>query len=368
MRVGVNLLYLKPGRVGGSEEYVRRVVAALDEEAADEVELTLFVNRRFGPAHPEMAASHDTVIAPVSGDRPPVRIAMESTWLARETRRRGFDVVHHTANTIPHVRTRPTLVTIHDLQPIVRPQDFGRVKGAYLRRRLAAAATRSQMVVAGSEYARRLVLDRFGLDEGRVVVVPAPLGPRPEPAIQVDHRPPMFVYPAITHPHKNHITLVRAFAGVVASRPDASLVLTGGEGAREHEVREEIARLGLDGPVRRPGRVPRPELDRLMTAATALVFPSSHEGFGLPVAEAMALGCPVIASSATALLEVVGDAGLLVEPDDVDGWTEAMLRLIDDQSLRSRLVEAGRLQVASLTPAETARRMVAAYRSVARTG
>ena len=370
LRVGVNLLYLKPGRVGGTEDYVRRLLGSLDTEAANEVELTLFVNRRFPTAHPELAATHETVVAPVSGDHPATRIATEATWLARETDRRPLDVVHHVANTVPHVVTRPAVVSIHDLQPIVRPQDFGRVKGAYLRARLGPAARKARVVVTLSDYVRRLVIDRFDLDPGRVVVVSAPLDPLLERPPDDGDRAgaPYFVYPAVTHPHKNHVTLIRAFAEVARTHPDVSLVLTGGEGAREAEVRNEIARLRLGGRVRRPGRIPRRDLDHLLVGATGLTFPSRHEGYGLPLAEAMALGCPVIASDTTALPEVVGDAGLLVDPDDVSGWTTAMSRLLDDQALRAELVAAGRRRVAWLTPAETARRMVAAYRSAIRNG
>src|SRR5688572_4321781 len=142
LRVGVNLLYLKPGQVGGTEEYVRRVIDAMDDGETGGVELTLFVNRRFRTAHPDLAERHRTVVAPIAGDHPAVRVLAESTWLARSTAARPLDLVHHLANTMPHLRTRPAVVTIHDLQPIVRPQDFGRVKGMYLRRRLGPAARR----------------------------------------------------------------------------------------------------------------------------------------------------------------------------------------------------------------------------------
>jgi len=367
LHVGVNLLYLKPGRIGGSEEYIWRLLRALETEAVDDVELTLFVNRRFREAHPDLAAAHPTVVAPISGDSPPVRIAVESSWLAFQTARRALDVVHHVANTIPQVRTRPAVVTIHDLQPIVRPQDFGRIKGAYLRTRLGPAAREASAVATPSDYVRRLLIDRFDLDGARVVVVPAPIFSRARASNEV--RPPdagierpFFVYPAITHPHKNHVTLLRAFARVAAVHPEVSLVLMGGRGAREEAVLAEIRRLGLDGRVHRVGRIPRPELDAFLGRAVALTFPSRHEGYGLPVAEAMALGCPVIASRTTALPEVVGDAGLLVDPEDIDGWIAAMLRVLDDADLRAALIGAGHERVRSLTPAEAARRLVTAYR------
>jgi len=362
-RVGVNLLYLKPGRVGGTEEYVSRLIHALEAHAAGDVELTLFVNRRFHQAHPDIASAHETVVAPISGESPPVRIAAESTWLARETARRPLDVVHHVANTIPQVRTRPAVVTLHDLQAVVRPQDFGRVKGIYLRTRLGPTARRARVITTPTEYVRRLVIERFGRSEDRVVVVPAPApviaaGRDTPPALEG----PFFLYPAITHRHKNHVTLLRAFARVAAARPDVSLVLTGGPGERERQAVAEIGRLRLGDRVRRVGRIDRGALDGFLRRAVALTFPSEHEGYGLPVSEAMALGCAVIASDATALPEVVGGAGILVAPHNVEGWAEAMLRLLDGEAGRAALIAAGHERVRSLTPAESARRLVAAYR------
>jgi glycosyltransferase involved in cell wall biosynthesis len=94
----------------------------------------------------------------------------------------------------------------------------------------------------------------------------------------------------------------------------------------------------------------------------ALVYPSTFEGFGLPLTEAMTAGCPVIAADATALPEVVGDAGLLVAPGDRDAWVAAMLRLLDDDDLRAQLIATGHVRARAFTPAETARRLTNAYR------
>jgi alpha-1,3-rhamnosyl/mannosyltransferase len=365
----MNLLYLKPGKVGGSEEYCRRIIDALDTEAPNDVELTLFVNGRFGEAFPGLVATHATVVAPISGDVPPVRIVAESSWLAVLARRRPIDLLHHVANTIPQVRTRPSVVTLHDLQPVVRPQDFDRSKGAYLRARIASSARHAGIVITPSGYVRDLVIERFGRDPAHVVVVPAPLRPsaRDTPrsggsSIVDAIGRPFFVYPAITHAHKNHATLLRAFARLAATRTDASLVLTGGAGTHEDTVLRDIAQLGLTGRVHRLGRISRPDLDALLARATALTFPSAHEGYGLPAAEAMALGCPVIASDATALPEVVGDAGILVSPRDTDAWTAAMEHVLDDERARESMIEAGRARVRELTPANAARRSVDAYR------
>jgi glycosyltransferase involved in cell wall biosynthesis len=366
--VGVNLLYLKPGRVGGSEEYIARVLWALQRHAAASVMPMLFVNRRFSGAHPDLADAFRTVTAPVSGDSPAVRIAVESTWLVRQASKHPLDLVHHVANTVPFVNRHASVLTIHDLQPFLRPGDFSCVKGAYLRGRIGASARKARVIVTPSEYVRGLVTDQFGIDEANVIAVPAPIHRERVPVSEMVPRPqdrtdptPYFLYPAITHPHKNQRTLIRAFDKVAAVHPQVELVLAGGRGRSERSVLDEIARLRSSDRVRRLGRIPRAHLDELLRRAVALTFPSHHEGYGLPVAEAMALGCPVIASNVTALPEVVGNAGLLIDPDDVDAWTIAMLRVLEDASLRATLAVAGLEQVRELTPARTARRSIAAY-------
>ncbi len=370
LKVGFNLLFLKPGRVGGTEEYVRRLLRALETDGVDEVDVTLLVNKRFPEAHGDLASAFPTVVAPITGDVPGIRIGVESSWLAYQTARHRFDLVHHPANTLPHVRTRPSLVTIHDLQPLLRPEDFGPIKGPYLRARLLRSAREARVVTTPSHYVRGLVIDRIGIPGGRVTVVTAPVASsapaRPEDPPRDDHgiEEPFFLYPAITHPHKNHVTLLRAFARVAAASPGVSLVFTGGPGSEDHAVTGAIDRLGLGDRVRHLGWVPRIDLDDLLRRAVALTFPSRHEGYGLPVTEAMALGCPVVASAVTSLPELVGDAGLLVPPDDVDGWEAAMLRLLEDEALRSTLIDLGVERVRSMTPDHAARRLLDAYRLV----
>jgi glycosyltransferase involved in cell wall biosynthesis len=367
LRVGVNLLWLLPDAAGGAEEYAIRVLRALGDEAADRVEVTLFCNRRFPEAHPDLAVRFETAVAPIDGGSRPTRVAAESTWLARETGRRPLDLVHHLNDVIPWVRRRPSVLTIHDLRALERPETLGRVQGAYLRARLGPSVRRSAVITTPSGFVRERVIDRLGVDPGRVVVVSAPVllparaGSSTEPP--AEHS--FFVYPAITSPHKNHLVLLEAFARVAAERGDVDLVLTGAPGRAEAAVRDAIGRLRLDGRVRRVGRIPGPKLVRLLQGASALVYPSRYEGFGLPLAEAMAVDCPVIASNVTALPEVVGRAGVLLDPDDVGGWAEAMRRLLEDASARMAMIEAGRERVGALTPAETARRLVGAYRMAA---
>lgn len=364
-RIGINLLWLLPEAAGGAEEYAIRLLRALDEVAGDAVDITLLCNRRFPSAHPELAARFRIAIAPIDGGSRVARIVAESTWLAREAAKARLHLVHHLNNVAPWRTDRPSVLTIHDLRPLAMPETLGRAHGAYLRARLGPSVRKASVVTTPSAFVRETVIEFLGADPDRVQVVSAPLfasdaAPNRSNGASADR--PRFLYPAITSPHKNHRTLLEAFARVIAVRDDAVLVLTGAAGPAEGAVASAIDQLGLSSNVWRLGRVPAGELDALFRDAVALVYPSTYEGFGLPLAEAMAVGCPVIASNRTALPEVVGEAGILLDPDDVDGWADEMLRLLDDEGRRAELIAAGRERARAFSSEEAARRQVAAYR------
>ena len=173
----------------------------------------------------------------------------------------------------------------------------------------------------------------------------------------------MIVYPAITHPHKNHRFLLELMARHWTD-PDLRLVLLGGRGAAEEEVAADIVRLGLEQRVVRPGRVPDAHRDGLIAAADALVFPSQYEGFGAPAVEAMALGTPVICSDQPALAEVVGEAGLVL-PLDVDAWADAL----DTVAARAdEMCSAGRDRARAFSTERSGAELAAAYELAIRVG
>jgi alpha-1,3-rhamnosyl/mannosyltransferase len=269
---------------------------------------------------------------------------------------------------MPVLARRRAVVTVHDLQPFVLPGFFSTVKRGYLRWRIPPSVRRARRVLTLTEYTRATIVQQLRLDPAKIDLVPPGLLPptTDEPALDPSTRyqldGPFFLYPAITYPHKNHLLLARAFAGVLAARPDVLLVLTGGAAQVESDLAAELIHLGIAHRVRRLGRIPREDLDWLYREATALTFPSRFEGFGMPVLEAMARGCPVLAADATALPEVVGEAGMLVPPDDVDGWTAAMLELLCDEGRRMDLRMAGMERAARFSWSSAVASLAAAYR------
>jgi len=350
-RVGVNLLWLVPGEVGGSEEYTVRLLRGLDELHPDNVKVILYVNRQFSAAHPDLVSRFTTRVAPVSGSSRILRVLAESTWLAVRSRSDRCAIVHHGGGTMPSFRLTPGVVTMHDLQPLANPDRFGFVKGAYIRFIAPRSVRRARTVVCLSEFVANDVVNRVGIERERIRIIPCGVN---EPEVALDHDRlaqllasldlsdrPFILYPAITYPHKNHETLVAAFAQMVCTRPELRLVFTGGSGSSDETVTAAIDAYGLTNYVVRTGRIPEADLDLLYRSATVMAFPSLYEGFGIPVLEAMSRACPVVASDVGGLPEVIGGAGELVDPLDVVGWANALGDLVDDPARRTVLVRLG---------------------------
>ena len=367
--VSVNLLWCVPGDVGGSEQYLVRQLLGLASHPTPFVP-TLYCLPSVVDAHPELASLYPMQAAPITGTSRPRRVLAEHTWVRRRTS--DADLVHHGGGTTPTVGRTPILLTIHDLQYLTHPEYLTPTKRRYLERAIPRSVGRAAVVAVPTEYVRTTVIDAYGVDADRVRVVPhgveSTLGADAPSASDLRHdyglgNGPMIVYPAITHPHKNHRFLLEVMARRWTD-PDLRLVLLGGRGAAEAEVATDIVRLGLEGRVIRPGRVPDAHRDGLIAAADALVFPSQYEGFGAPAVEAMALGTPVICSDQPALAEVVGDAGLVL-PLDVDVWADAL----DTVAARSdEMCSAGRTRARAFSIERSGAELAAAYDLTVRIG
>lgn len=371
-RIGVNLLWLVPGEVGGSEEYTVRLLAALKQFGSDDVEIVLYVNGRFGEAYPELASWYPTRVAPVSGSSRGLRVVLESTWLAMRSRLDGCVLVHHAGGTMPMVRSVPGILTMHDLQPLANPERFGLIKGTYIRFLAPRSLKKAKTVVCLSDFVANDVVDRVGVRREDIEIVPCGVS---DPGAAFDQQRsrallealdlsdhPFVIYPAITYPHKNHASLVAAFARIADRVDDVRLVFTGGAGASDSVVESTIAAYGLQLKVIRTGRIPESDLDLLYRAATMMAFPSLYEGFGVPILEAMSRGCPIVSSDAGALPEVVGDAGELVDPIDVAGWANALLGLLTDPTRRTVLTRRGFDRATQFSWSASAQTLLSVYR------
>ena len=307
-----------PGRVGGSETYVRGLLSELGDD------VTVFPNSR--PDRSNLGRLVAMTYGMTVGPR---------------LRAPGVDVLHYPL-TVPVPRfDGPTVVTLHDLQHLELPSFFSAGERAFRRFAYEGAARRASVVVTPSEHASSMAAERLGVDPARVVVAPhgvdhsrfTPSGPSEEPF------PRFLIYPANLWPHKNHERLVEALAG--AHDRELALVLTGRDFGRAGRLAAHARSLGVEDRVRHLGYVDRAMVPALYRLAVAMIFPSLYEGFGSPPVEAMACGCPVAASPRGSLAEVCGGAAFEIEPDSVESISAAIDRLSADADLRSRLASAG---------------------------
>jgi glycosyltransferase involved in cell wall biosynthesis len=353
LAVALPMLNLVPGGMGGTETYTRELLNQFAQRP--DVAATAFV-----PANARGFAlnSAEVVI-------PSIRTGLEMTkrlsTLARAALggrgiRRLYasaDVVHYPFTApLPGPRRRQAWVTtLHDVQHLELPHLFTKADLAYRRHYYEGAARRADAVITVSEFAKRSLVEHVGIAPERVHV--SHLGvdlKKFQP--HLGQRENFLLYPARGWAHKNHRTLIEAVALLRTTDPSLTLVLTGGNLDSLGPLPEWVDRRGL---------VSDQELQQLYRSAAALVFPSLYEGFGLPPLEAMASGCPVAASNAGSIPEVVGDAAVLFDATDArsiaTGVADALARA-------SELATAGLARAATFTWERCAEQHLAVYRSV----
>jgi glycosyltransferase involved in cell wall biosynthesis len=266
----------------------------------------------------------------------------------------------------------PVVLTIHDLYFINYPGRHRPVYEAIVTRAARLYAARATAIVSDSEYSKREIVARLGVDAAKVSVIPLALGAEFKPesltaAARARYavRSPYVLYVGNFNPHKNIPRLIRAFAllpGAVRSRH--SLVLAGGYGDGRPELARLAESLGLTDRVIFSGRVEDADLPALYSEAAVYVTPSLEEGFGATVLEAMACGAPVIASNRAALPEIVADAGLLFDPEQEGAIVSALVRVLSDPALADDLRRRALARAGLYTPARTTGRILGLLREV----
>jgi glycosyltransferase involved in cell wall biosynthesis len=380
---------LGAGRFGGVEQVVIGLAAALSRlEDGDEEYLFL--------VHPE----HDDWIRPyLGGPCRPLRprrgyLNRRSRAIARGLIERvprvgvsfavrpsdgtieaaGVDAVHFPFQDA-FTTDVPSIYQPHDLQHLHLPELFSGWERARREAIYRTHCERAALVVAMTSWGRRDFVESYGLPAERVAVVPGGSVlreyPAPTPADLERLRshlslPESFLlYPAQTWAHKNHEHLLEALARLRGDHGiTIPLVCPGKQTRHYRRIAELVDRLDLSATTSFPGFVSSLELRGLYELGTALVFPSRFEGWGLPICEAFDAGLPVASSTATGLPDVVGDAGLLFDPEDVAEMAAQLRRLWTDAELRADLRERGSRRAAELSFDHTARLFRAHYRQV----
>jgi glycosyltransferase involved in cell wall biosynthesis len=387
MIVAIDTNCILPGRVGGIENYTLGLIEALKLPGSPAGKLVLLTRAENYSLFSPYADSRTEIVQierpvyngtpvtnwaelleqhPVEGRKALESFQRQKTGLLHQ---RGVDLVHFPGNTInPLDLDLPIVLNLHDLQHRHFPQYFTHEEIDNREKWWVASAFRADALLAASNYIRDDLQRELGVAGSKIFVTPDVFQTAfctPPTHAQLDDLrrrlalpETFFLYPAAIWPHKNHQRLIRAF--VAANLPGAQLILTGG-GQADSDLPALVESLGATSSVRLMGRVGTEDLIGLYHTATALIFPSEHEAWSIPIMEAMACGCPVASSNVTSLPEEVGNAGLLFSPDDETAMADAMRGLAADAGLRRALSRRGQTRVKAFGPQPFLRTITAAY-------
>jgi len=299
---------------------------------------------------------------------------LERRAMGIEVARLGLDLLHSPDFIPPASGYRRSVITVHDLNFLYYPQFLTAESHRYYNQQIEWAVRRADHILADSHATKSDLISMLKVPPEKVTVVhlAADSTFRPSPETEVRRvaaryglEPGYLFFVGTLEPRKNLPGLLQAYRLLLNEEVTAApLVLVGGKGWLYDEVFERVEALRLTERVRFLHDVPDADLVGLYNGASVLAMPSFYEGFGLPALEAMACGTPVVVAERASLPEVVGEAGLLVNPDDPADIARALARVLTEEPLRARVRELGLAQAARFTWEETARKTLAIYRRV----
>lgn len=340
LRIGINALYLIPGGVGGTEIYLRALVAAL-AQIDTENRYFVFTNRETEAGLVPKTANFEHVPQPVRAAIRPARLMWEQTGLPFSAARLHLDVLLNPGFTAPLLCACPQATVFHDLQHKRHPEYFRWFDLPFWNFFLYWSARVSRVILADSDATDADLRRFYRLPESKIRVVRLGVD-ETFFALARRRKPERFLLTVSTlHPHKNLDGLLRAFAIFRQSHPEFRLVVCGIHGFFSgplHELRES---LGLAEAVEFPGWIPREDLYELYARAWAFVYPTLFEGFGLPILEAMAAGIPSACSSIEPVASIAADGALQFDPRNCAAIVRAMELITFDPATRERLTRAG---------------------------
>ncbi len=285
-----------------------------------------------------------------------------------------LDLIHAPTFAIPAKGSAKLIVTVHDLAFMKFPQFYTRRSLKFHQRSARIAACEADLLLAVSHSTKWDIMSLLSVEEERVRVVyegveidNSLLDSVKRRKVLSDHgiNKRYILFVGTLEPRKNVVRLLQAFNKLKQkTRFEHLLVLVGPEGWLYQEILRESEKEELKGSVILTNSVSDAELAVLMSEADLFVYPSLYEGFGLPPLEAMACGTPVISSNVSSLPEIVGEAGILVDPNSIDDIAAAMINVLEDSSLRDKLVQKGKQRAKLFSWEQTARETLEAYLSV----
>jgi glycosyltransferase involved in cell wall biosynthesis len=381
MKIALNATMFRPSQMGGMETYFRNLFSAL-QEVDKQNRYSLICDSRYidelAVAGQNFSVKACNFTKPSLGwfFRGIIRNLTTIDPLRIFMNRLQVDVIHHPFSILNPLHLKgPSVLTFHDMQHEFFPEYFSPFEMKGRKEFYRPSAEQATRIIAISEHAKSCLVERYKVSPEKIDVIY--IGYNSQYRVVGDrerldgirlkyglHHPFMY-YPAATWPHKNHKGLLVALK-LLKDRYgfDGKLVLTGISMKSSNEVMREIRRLCLEDTVIVLGYLPNDELPCLYNLARLMVFPSLFEGFGIPLIEAMACGCPVACSNAASIPEVVGDAAALFDPLSNDDIAEKIWMLWNDETTRGELVSKGMKRLGMFRWEIAARETIKVYEKV----
>jgi glycosyltransferase involved in cell wall biosynthesis len=372
MRIAINTLPLLDNKAG-AERYTQNIIQYLfSGDPVNQYHLILSrINQYFYQTG--QVGPRQTVLN-LDTRKKWIRILAEQIILPRLLKREGADLLFSPCNIGPRNPPVPMVITLFDLHWLRFPELFSPLRLAYLRRALTWSARQAEAVLTISENSKKDLISLLSVPEEKITVTYVGLDPLfrkipPQSELQELRRRyglknRFILSVGQLHKRKNVPGLLQAYRRLAAhSALNVQLVLAGGEGDGAAEVREAVRQIGPDRVIL-TGCLTDEDLLRFYHAAECLVYPSFYEGFGLPVLEAMACGCPVITSNVSSLPEVAGEAALLVDPQRIETITTALVSLLTNPGLSQTLIQKGFEQARRFTWEAAARKTLDVFEKV----
>jgi glycosyltransferase involved in cell wall biosynthesis len=334
LRIGIDATLLRPDRITGVERHALALLGALARHAPGEI--VVFVRPDAPPALATLPV--ERVRAPFTA-----RVPVDQAWLPLAARRARIDLLHTLAFPTPVLWRGPSIMTVHDATPWLHPEAASPGMRLYYRPLYPQALSRALAILTVSEASRRDLVGALGLPPERVHVTPNGVDARFFEARASRAARPYLLAVGTLEPRKNLPVLVEAFRRLRRAGRDLDLVIAGRRGWADPPPHGDLA-----PHVRVPGPVPERDLLALYAGAACFVQPSRLEGFGLALAEAMAVGIPAVASDIPAHREVGGPAVAYADPDDPDAFAAAIAAALDDPAARARIA-VGRARARGFT-------------------
>ena len=362
MRLGLNILYLIPGGVGGTETYARELIREMTQQLKSSDELVIYASRETAPTF-NSSKQVRIVTVPIYAKNRFMRLLAEQLLLPLYLLRDRISVVFSLGYSSPIIHPCPAVVTIHDLNWYYHPEDFSagnRIVWNILTRLSAAT---SNHVITDSNYSLTSLKKILKIKNVTAILhgTPSPITPvKPKFTLPKKY---LFTVSA-SYPHKNLNTLIKVFNELSKHDPKLYLVICGLSGSGSESLKNEIKNSPSRERILILGYITRAELSYVYSHASVFVFPSAYEGFGYPVIEAMSYGLPVVSSSATSLSEVVGYGGVLVDPFDIEQYVRVVTKIVNNDEYRAQLIIRGRKRCEELNWASTVMRTLSIIRSL----